>query len=334
MYKPKKLSLIITSVCNAKCKYCLYEKKREHLPLEDIKKIVTEAKEIGIECVTITGGEPSLHPQFFEILDYITSQGLSIGLISNGFQMNKEKVKKILDYGIVYPWTSIDSHDEEINDKSRGKNAYKYSIEFIKMIREIKPEQYIGVISIITQYNINSYEKTADFLVNELKFNMLRVDRPVIINQAEKNNISNEHITKKYLELCKELVKKNEDIIKPVMFSHGHECPIFNKNYFEVNVFPDGNIIPCCFMHDPKFSMGTVKDKLSKTLNDKNVDRYKNIINTFFRNRSSKIGEKGIFGCVECVEEYKKLRNSGKLDKLIQKKSIKNIVVDFFKGKK
>jgi len=294
----------------------LYDKKLQHLPLKDIIKIVKEAKKLGILSVTITGGEPSLHPDFFRILEYITSLGLSIGLISNGYNINKEKAEKILSYKTVYPWTSLDSHDEKINDLSRGKDAYKNSINFIKLIRQSDPNKYMGVISIITEYNIDTYEKTADFLINELNINEVRIDRPVILNNAEKNNLSNQKIIKKYIELAKKLSEKYEGRIKPVVCSYGDDCPMFRKSNFEINVFPDGNIIPCCFLHDSSFAMGNVKDKLTKVLDDENVEQYKKIMKNFLEKRGKE--HEGLFTCVECIENYKRLRDSGKIYSIIK----------------
>jgi MoaA/NifB/PqqE/SkfB family radical SAM enzyme len=326
MYKPKKLSLIITNVCNSTCKYCLYDKKTNYLPLEDIKKVVKSAKQLGIETVTITGGEPSLHPHFFEILDYVTSLNLPVGLISNGFNMDKKKVQRILNYGSVQLWTSLDSHIPQINDFQRGKNSFRNATNFIRIIRQINPNQYIGAVSIITKNTIHSYNKTANFLLNELNINEIRIDRPTILKKAEENKLSNTEITKDFIKLSAKLQEKYNGKIHPIVGCYGSECPIFNTEYFEINIFPDGRIIPCCFLHDPIFNMGTIKDNLSSVLSNNNINKYRELIKNFYQNQKSYLESTGIFTCVECVEEYKKIKNSGELNRIINSKKKKKFI--------
>ena len=72
------LYMYIAGSCNLACRHCwispTYEPdntKGQFLKLEYIKKAVTEAKPLGLQSVKLTGGEPMLHPQFREIVDYI-----------------------------------------------------------------------------------------------------------------------------------------------------------------------------------------------------------------------------------------------------------------------
>jgi len=293
MYKPFKLSLMITTKCNSRCKYCLYEDKTLILPFDKIVNLVDEAEALGIQSVTITGGEPTLHPDFFRIIDHVTSKNLPIGLISNGFNLDKEKIKRLLDYRIVYPWTSVDSYEKNIHDSMRGEGSYDKALNFIKEIKRINPEQFIGVVSIMTDSNVDSYMQTAKFLL-DLGVSEIRVDRAVPKGNAYRNEI--EVNNKRYLRLANELLKKYPGKVSPVTGFY-HMCPLFNKDRYEINAFSNGKIVQCCFHNDMEIGDMPLKDLLA----DKNINKMKKRVSKFFRDQAD-----GLFTCVECVKSSHK----------------------------
>jgi len=285
--KPVKLSLIITTRCNSRCRYCLYEDKTLILPYESILKVVDEALDLGIQSVTITGGEPTLHPDFLRIINYITSKNLPIGLISNGFDISK--IKRILDNKLVYLWTSIDSHDMDINDSIRGKGSYENAINLIKEMK--KTEQFIGVVSIITDSNVDSYMQTAKFLF-DLGVSEIRVDRAVPKGSAYRNKI--EVDSKKYLRLAHELTRYPGKV-NPVTGMY-RNCPLFER--YEINAFPNGKIVHCCFHSE--LELGSIDTPLKDLLSDKNITKMKKRVFSFFKDQTD------LFTCVECVKRSHK----------------------------
>lgn len=89
---PQTIQLIPTEVCNLNCSFCsLKNKQQTQLSLEQIKKILDDFKSLGAKAVEITGGgEPTLHPQINEIINYAYDNGFKIGMISNGTMVNKK----------------------------------------------------------------------------------------------------------------------------------------------------------------------------------------------------------------------------------------------------
>src|SRR5262245_38400650 len=68
--------------CNLACGYCNeYDKVSEPVPLEVVKKRLDRLASFGTSVITISGGEPMLHPQIFEIITHIRSRGMIAGLI-------------------------------------------------------------------------------------------------------------------------------------------------------------------------------------------------------------------------------------------------------------
>jgi MoaA/NifB/PqqE/SkfB family radical SAM enzyme len=89
------------SRCNLKCAFCsvINRPVQERLELDLIKRVVGSLVERGLQSVVISGGgEPTIYPQFNELLEFLYDSGLSVGLITNGTKLNKlrhDLVKKL-----------------------------------------------------------------------------------------------------------------------------------------------------------------------------------------------------------------------------------------------
>src|SRR5438094_6320784 len=72
--------------CNLACAYCNeYDKVSEPVPLEVIERRIDRLASFGTSIITISGGEPMLHPNIYEIIRAIRKHGIIAGLISNGY---------------------------------------------------------------------------------------------------------------------------------------------------------------------------------------------------------------------------------------------------------
>ena len=66
--------------CNLSCKYCNeYDKTSEPVPIETVKRRIDLLAGLGSSIITISGGEPMLHPQIYEIFAHIRSHGMIAG---------------------------------------------------------------------------------------------------------------------------------------------------------------------------------------------------------------------------------------------------------------
>src|SRR4051794_30749352 len=80
--------------CNLACGYCNeYDKVSEPVPLEVMNRRLDKLGDLGTSVVTISGGEPLLHPQLDDIIARIRSHGMLAGLISNGYFFTPERIK-------------------------------------------------------------------------------------------------------------------------------------------------------------------------------------------------------------------------------------------------
>lgn len=106
--------------CNLACGYCNeYDKTSAPVPLDTIKGRLDKLASFGTATITISGGEPMLHPQIFEIITHIRSHGMIAGLISNGYYMTRENIEKLNRAGLEYLQISIDNvKPDKVSQKS------------------------------------------------------------------------------------------------------------------------------------------------------------------------------------------------------------------------
>ena len=106
--------------CNLDCTYCNeFDDTSEPVPLEEMKKRLDILAEMGTSIITISGGEPLMHPELDEIIKHIRKHGMIAGMITNGFFLNKERIERLNDAGLEHLQISIDNAvPDEVSKKS------------------------------------------------------------------------------------------------------------------------------------------------------------------------------------------------------------------------
>ena len=160
------IRLSITDVCNFKCGYCLpngyfkQENKPGFLTLDEISNLVSALSELGVSKIRLTGGEPTVRKDFFDILKNIKSKGKINNLVmtTNGYKLNQIADQLIKD-GINGINISIDSLDRNKFKTITGHDRLPQILEGIKILQD-KGFTNIKVNAVLLK-NINDSE--ADF---------------------------------------------------------------------------------------------------------------------------------------------------------------------------
>lgn len=106
--------------CNLSCTYCNeYDKTSDPVPIDTMIGRIDKLAEFGTSVVTISGGEPMMHPEIYEIIARIRHHGMIAGLISNGYYFQPKKIEKLNEAGLDYLQISIDNViPDEVSKKS------------------------------------------------------------------------------------------------------------------------------------------------------------------------------------------------------------------------
>lgn len=136
---PYHLVWIATNACNARCIHCSTEATKRlpgELSTNEVKKMFWELRNAGVFDIAISGGEPFVRKDMMEIIEYMASIGLKVGIGSNGSTVTKKITDKLKLFNVSRLQISIDG-TEEIHDLSRrwnglfkkSKQAILYGIE-------------------------------------------------------------------------------------------------------------------------------------------------------------------------------------------------------------
>ena len=96
--------------CNLACTYCNeFDAVSAPVPIEEMRKRVNRLAALGTTIITISGGEPMLHPDLDEIIGHIRSRGAIATLITNGYLLTAERIERLNRAGLDYLQISIDN---------------------------------------------------------------------------------------------------------------------------------------------------------------------------------------------------------------------------------
>jgi MoaA/NifB/PqqE/SkfB family radical SAM enzyme len=106
--------------CNLDCGYCNeYDQVSKPVPIEEMKRRLDYLAAMGTSIITISGGEPLLHPELEQVIRHIRSHGMIAGMITNGFLLSKERISSLNAAGLEHLQISIDNvTPDEVSKKS------------------------------------------------------------------------------------------------------------------------------------------------------------------------------------------------------------------------
>ena len=106
--------------CNLSCTYCNeFDDVSKPVPLEEMLRRIDRLAELGATIVTQSGGEPLLHPDLDAIIARIRKNGMTAGLITNGYLLVAERIERLNRAGLEYLQISIDNvQPDDVSKKS------------------------------------------------------------------------------------------------------------------------------------------------------------------------------------------------------------------------
>ncbi|MBF0521958.1 MAG: radical SAM protein [Candidatus Omnitrophica bacterium] len=131
--KPRIIFWETTNRCNLKCGYCRMSPKKAKKDLttaEAFKTIDAIKKNFGAPILVLSGGEPLLREDIFDIISHAVKAGLRVALATNGVLLGEKEAWALKANGITRVSLSLDASDEKSHDASRGvPGAFKKTQE-------------------------------------------------------------------------------------------------------------------------------------------------------------------------------------------------------------
>ncbi len=106
--------------CNLACTYCNeFDDVSKPVPIEEVIARLDKLADLGTSIVTISGGEPLLHPQLDEVIAHIRKRGMIAGMITNGYLLVRDRIERLNAAGLEFLQISIDNiTPDDVSKKS------------------------------------------------------------------------------------------------------------------------------------------------------------------------------------------------------------------------
>ena len=276
-FVPLVISWNVTLRCNLKCSHCYINAKEtklvDELSTDAAKMLIHQITEVSRPLLILSGGEPLLREDIYEIIRYGADRGLRMGMGSNGMLIDDEVARKLKDAGMWTVAISLDSSIPERHDEFRGvKGCWKSAVNAIKALK--KAGIHVQVNSTVTRQN---YDEVDD-----------------IMSLAEELGVENFHLfflvpTGRGTELEDITPQMYEDMIRctlaktskhklnvkpscaPQFMRVAREEGIDMSRWFRgcmaglyyCRIYPSGDVTPCPYM---PVSLGNIRERSFKDI--------------------------------------------------------------------
>jgi MoaA/NifB/PqqE/SkfB family radical SAM enzyme len=131
--------------CNLSCAYCNeYDDYSKPVPLETMFERVDQLAALGTTIVTLSGGEPLLHPELDQIIARVRRHRIIAGLITNGYLLTAERIQKLNRAGLEHLQISIDN----VNPDDVSKKSLKVLDKKLQLLAE-HAEFHVNINSVV-----------------------------------------------------------------------------------------------------------------------------------------------------------------------------------------
>lgn len=215
----------VTSRCNALCDHCgsrCTVSKKDELSPETFKKVLDDvAKNFGTKAImlNITGGEPIMRKDLFEITAYADKLGFKWGLVTNGMLITDDVISKMKETHMSTITISLDGMKKTHEEFRHVPGSFDRIISAIEKIKESDFVEHIQVTFIATKKNISELPEVYR-LLSMLEIDSLRISGIDPIGRAEDNE--NLMLDQEDYFFLFDFIKKHSTAPLPVVWSCTH----------------------------------------------------------------------------------------------------------------
>jgi len=152
----------LTYACNLACVHCLSSSgKRDprELSTQQCKDIIDELERMQVFYVNIGGGEPTVRPDFWELVDYATAHHVGVKFSTNGVRITAEVAARLAASDYVDVQISLDGATAEVNDAVRGQGSFAMAVRALENLAEAGfKDAKISVV--VTRHNVDQLDES------------------------------------------------------------------------------------------------------------------------------------------------------------------------------
>lgn len=158
----------LTPACNLRCRHCYAAARPADTALlsrEEALRTVRTLAELKVPALLLSGGEPLMHPNLFEIITLARECGIRVTLSTNGTLIDDDDAARLKALDVAYVGISIDGSPQE-HDRFRGQEgAYARSLKAMRRCRDAGVK--VGLRVTMNRRNVGDFDRFFDLMLRE-----------------------------------------------------------------------------------------------------------------------------------------------------------------------
>lgn len=169
----------LTYGCNLSCVHCLSSSGRRdprELTTEECKAVIDELQRLQVFYVNIGGGEPTVRPDFWELVQYATEHQVGVKFSTNGVRLTPQRARWLAASDYVDVQISLDGATAEVNDAVRGAGSYATATRAMRNLADAGVRDF-KLSVVVTRHNagqLDAFKELADAHGAQLRLTRLR----------------------------------------------------------------------------------------------------------------------------------------------------------------
>src|ERR1019366_645609 len=152
-----------TYACNLACAHCLSSSGRrdpDELTTGEMMSVVDELRAMQVFYVNVGGGEPTVRPDFWELLDYAVASQVGVKFSTNGLRVDAHRARRPAATDSVDGQVSRDGASREVNDAVRGRGSYDMALSAMTNLAEAGFRNF-KISVVMTRHNVPQLDDLA-----------------------------------------------------------------------------------------------------------------------------------------------------------------------------
>ena len=159
----------ITRTCNLRCVHCYSDSNAANYPgeltWEEMQNVVKDLGQYQIPSLLLSGGEPLVHPRFFDLVDNASAAGLKLTISTNGTLITPEKAALLKAANVAYVGISLDGIGAVHDEFRRKEGAFDGAVRGFRNCHDVG--QKTGLRLTLTRHTVQNIEQILDFIEQE-----------------------------------------------------------------------------------------------------------------------------------------------------------------------
>ena len=169
----------LTYACNLQCVHCLSSSGRRdprELTTAEAEAVIDELEAMQVFYINIGGGEPTIRPDFWHLVEYAVEHGVGVKFSTNGSRIDADVATKLAGMDYVDVQISIDGADAPTNDAVRGEGSFATAVQAMEHLHAAGFGEF-KISVVMTRHNIaqvDEFEAMADRYGAQLRLTRFR----------------------------------------------------------------------------------------------------------------------------------------------------------------